>query len=200
MITSSTTTQFLSTPSARRATRIPCRPCTARLYFYPRPPRGGRRYADIRVTKSKEISIHALREEGDSFADGRLFALIGISIHALREEGDKPRDGEADASNNFYPRPPRGGRQGDNLLLLRTHEISIHALREEGDPHPQNHGGSIFIFLSTPSARRATFPCCAFIVLLLFLSTPSARRATICGRADLRNPHISIHALREEGD
>ena len=35
---------------------------------------------------------------------------------------------------------------------------------------------------------------------LIFLSTPSARRATIC-TADMDNARsISIHALREEGD
>ncbi len=33
------------------------------------------------------ISIHALREEGDSYYYPQL-ANIGISIHALREEGD----------------------------------------------------------------------------------------------------------------
>ena len=56
------------------------------------------------------------------------------------------------------------------------------------------------LFLSTPSARRATlliqFPGAG----LQFLSTPSARRATkdspvLCCRGS-----ISIHALREEGD
>ena len=34
-----------------------------------------------------KISIHALREEGDSFG-GVVFLAIKISIHALREEGD----------------------------------------------------------------------------------------------------------------
>ena len=34
------------------------------------------------------ISIHALREEGDSFRDLRDYAVRNISIHALREEGD----------------------------------------------------------------------------------------------------------------
>ena len=33
------------------------------------------------------ISIHALREEGDSISSKLIFALE-ISIHALREEGD----------------------------------------------------------------------------------------------------------------
>ena len=63
------TTLFLSTPSARRATQ-PFRP---------------------NLTE-KVISIHALREEGDSCPkDGRLATCI--SIHALREEGDsKNRD------------------------------------------------------------------------------------------------------------
>ena len=34
----------------------------------------------------------------------------------------------------------------------------------------------------------------------LFLSTPSARRATFAGRTRYRMEGISIHALREEGD
>ncbi len=57
-----------------------------------------------------------------------------ISIHALREEGDslllrclcvRPAD--------FYPRPPRGGRPPRSLQSIWCHSISIHALREEGD-------------------------------------------------------------------
>ena len=38
------------------------------------------------------------------------------------------------------------------------------------------------------------------LILLLFLSTPSARRATYVTRAPARDDDISIHALREEGD
>ena len=34
------------------------------------------------------ISIHALREEGDSSPGGLPAADLSISIHALREEGD----------------------------------------------------------------------------------------------------------------
>ena len=36
-----------------------------------------------------KISIHALREEGDSAARQRTGVVYGISIHALREEGDR---------------------------------------------------------------------------------------------------------------
>ena len=35
---------------------------------------------------------------------------------------------------------------------------------------------------------------------MLFLSTPSARRATAAAIAESRLKYISIHALREEGD
>ena len=39
------TTIFLSTPSARRATRVPCGIMATVFYFYPRPPRGGRPFS-----------------------------------------------------------------------------------------------------------------------------------------------------------
>ena len=55
-------------------------------------------------------------------------------------------------------------------------------------------------FLSTPSARRATYVILCAPSAVKFLSTPSARRATtgrLPGQADQT---ISIHALCEEGD
>ena len=84
--------------------------------------------------------------------------------------------------DNFYPRPPRGGRplaQQKNPHLMR---ISIHALREEGDSfnwRPVHVSG---VFLSTPSARRATYVTKKLYGNDKFLSTPSARRATHGGR------------------
>ena len=41
-------------------------------------------------------------------------------------------------------------------LVYRTDQISIHALREEGDQQYNEAAASYFVFLSTPSARRAT--------------------------------------------
>ena len=84
--------------------------------------------------KVNDISIHALREEGDfitatmrtgigkflSTPSARRATIIQdyvlegkkISIHALREEGDFLwQEGQAHWSD-FYPRPPRGGRPG----------------------------------------------------------------------------------------
>ena len=79
--------KFLSTPSARRATKYATairyggrisihalreegdrasssRRCHS-MYFYPRPPRGGRRDHPQLPPYYSQISIHALREEGD---------------------------------------------------------------------------------------------------------------------------------------
>ena len=65
------------------------------------------------IGRGLEISIHALREEGDRiYFDVDQYGVIRISIHALREEGDRIR-----------PRIEQG------------QIISIHALREEGDLH-----------------------------------------------------------------
>ena len=147
--------EFLSTPSARRAT------CTAT---------GTRRRSAISIHALREegdrdgldkahslaqflstpsarratppphdqlgraaISIHALREEGDRTrtASG---GVQGISIHALREEGDSRGPEISLPMTDFYPRPPRGGRRD----LQKAIDMS-------------------FKFLSTPSARRATF-------------------------------------------
>ena len=102
--------RFQSTPSARRATirdsaaahhnldfnprpprggRPSCgRPsCHAVRYFNPRPPRGGRLQVEPRTARVGDISIHALREEGDGIRPAVVVAG-DISIHALREEGD----------------------------------------------------------------------------------------------------------------
>ena len=55
------------------------------------------------------ISIHALREEGDSIVPYTTYSNY-ISIHALREEGDPGLRPLLSLHTYFYPRPPRGGR------------------------------------------------------------------------------------------
>ena len=75
--------EFLSTPSVRRATRVHdgnhCRP---------------------------DISIHALREEGDQPLPFATQDAAKISIHALREEGDRAAASCCGFCSDFYPRPP----------------------------------------------------------------------------------------------
>ena len=59
-------TPFLSTPSARRATNSAEFVKTQIRHFYPRPPRGGRPSWPRSPRSRSAISIHALREEGDT--------------------------------------------------------------------------------------------------------------------------------------
>ena len=103
--------------------------------------------------------------------------------------------------NYFYPRPPRGGRRVAGTAGHIGVGISIHALREEGDVNGMRVLISSSVFLSTPSARRATGTRHSGCTLLsIFLSTPSARRATEVLSLAVEEVLISIHALREEGD
>ena len=75
---------FLSTPSVRRATLRSATIHCLSIYFYPRPPRGGRPPLTMPQYEVWAISIHALREEGDP---DESFAWHGRLRH-------------------FYPRPP----------------------------------------------------------------------------------------------
>ena len=77
--------------------------------FYPRPPRGGRHWiVQIVFNFTKFLSTPSARR-ATSERDHNL--LPGqISIHALREEGDSFAAGTPGGWTNFYPRPPRGGR------------------------------------------------------------------------------------------
>ena len=146
--------------------------------FYPRPPRGGRRHDEQNGRNDQRfLSTPSARRATDQ-APGDLHR-VHISIHALREEGD------IDVGGAHY-----------------SLTISIHALREEGDRRSSKSNaqrklflstpsarratdiervrGGVNIFLSTPSARRATQPPeFVLLVFIVFLSTPSARRATI---------------------
>ena len=80
--------------------------------------------------------------------------------------------------NDFYPRPPRGGRPEDGWVEEAVLTISIHALREEGDWQ----AGS------------------AQVQLRYFYPRPP-RGGRLCYLMDGRwTTLISIHALREEGD
>ena len=125
-------------------------------HFYPRPPRGGRLSAERTSVTSIPISIHALREEGDPVGVAAVRQQI-ISIHALREEGDNSFQCSQSSRLDFYPRPPRGGRP----------YVAGYVTKKTYDFYPRPPRGGrlptnalivrVCIFLSTPSARRATF-------------------------------------------
>ena len=102
---------------------------------------------------------------------------VHISIHALREEGDDQQAEIDSYLEDFYPRPPRGGRR-----VPAVHSIS----GLDFYPRPPRGG------------RQCTIS--SFAHLGRFLSTPSARRATLRKPGRTGHSQISIHALREEGD
>ena len=101
--------EFLSTPSARRATSN--NSFSIRFFLFLSTP------SARRATIDQQAEI-------DSYL---------ISIHALREEGDPFRHRSERVKEDFYPRPPRGGRHQTTLTAEMYRK-----------------------FLSTPSARRAT--------------------------------------------
>ena len=79
-------------------------------YFYPRPPRGGRRFLLFFFGEFIEISIHALREEGDPYMPEVFHDVMKfLSTPSARRATDVICD------------------------TIRVSRISIHALREEGD-------------------------------------------------------------------
>ena len=80
------------------------------------------------------ISIHALREEGDTLSLGSLKAPNHISIHALREEGDVTDCYTRIKDGQFLSTPSARRATNYRHLILAAQNISIHALREEGDP------------------------------------------------------------------
>ncbi len=102
--------KFLSTPSARRATFAAQEQFRHVTNFYPRPPRGGRRRRWRGHLGNNEISIHALREEGDRKSD---FYTAPASTFLSTPSARRT--------------PPKRG------FFSRPRLISIHALREEGD-------------------------------------------------------------------
>ena len=170
--------KFLSTPSARRATRTGADSSMRPSNFYPRPPRGGRLTVEVDDPDIFEISIHALREEGDHFPPVVFEVVLEfLSTPSARRATRRPPETQG-AGADFYPRPPRGGR----LPLCAGCKTAEK-------------------FLSTPSARRATLLALSSVMgTPIFLSTPSARRATRGGEKTMSKIEISIHALREEGD
>ena len=169
---------FLSTPSARRATYHTHHFWIILLYFYPRPPRGGRHaLPSLYSTALKFLSTPSARRA--TFCDGFAQRRSRISIHALREEGDFTA----------------------NYFFWDFQTISIHALREEGDSYEDYRSQTDSQFLSTPSARRATFGIsCILHVFYDFYPRPPRGGRLNGVEQSSKTTVISIHALREEGD
>ena len=128
---------------------------SATLNFYPRPPRGGRRVQLVEnIVDSEFLSTPSARR-----------ATVPSEFAQTQER-------------DFYPRPPRGGRPS----TLWSSSCSRYFY-----PRPPR-GGRLVRKVRAKSIDN------------IFLSTPSARRATPTAPSSITVPSISIHALREEGD
>ena len=125
-----------------------------------------------------QISIHALREEGDPQTQPSRAWASRISIHALREEGDDHRRKVQARPNDFNPRPPRGGRPRSSVIALQSAR-----------------------FQSTPSARRATLAATVKDGDGGYFNPRPPRGGRLDDvKISMVADYISIHALREEGD
>ena len=139
---------FLSTPSARRATARFYRRLLFHEPFLSTP-------SARRATKNKDsfisvkpISIHALREEGDSAGPRIRPDLQHFYPRPPRGGRHRYKPSKVTELFHFYPRPPRGGRPAASAKTATGAKISIHALREEGDllqqrQRPEHHPISI---------------------------------------------------------
>ena len=216
-------TQFLSTPSARRATPKYHEKQYNRSDFYPRPLRGGRPVNNGCSETPQQISIHALCEEGDPRR--RLLLPLCRNFYPRPLRGGRLDAGKATIMANLFLSTPSARRatpsssasflmsiisihalceEGDRILwknFKRFMGISIHALCEEGDVS-QNHNNtwSKSISIHALCEEGDFWSSARFCGASVFLSTPSARRATRLPGGLGRVPNISIHALCEEGD
>ena len=171
------------------------------------------------------ISIHALREEGDTECICRIHQMHQY-FYPRPPRGGRPQDEQyrIDHRADFYPRPPRGGRL-PSLCHSQKPFCDFYPRPPRGGRQGNTAALSVTtIFLSTPSARRATTMCSSSSVTAVnFYPRPprGGRRSRDGHRADdrghfyprpprggrlcgvqraLKNRVISIHALREEGD
>ena len=78
-------------------------------YFYPHPPRGGRQNRIV-VAGLVGAFLSTPSARRATIKMPRKHLTHDISIHALREEGDQCWQTSVSKQYYFYPRPPRGGR------------------------------------------------------------------------------------------
>ena len=146
-------------------------------YFYPRPPRGGRRW---RLCLSRRRWYFYPRPP----RGGRRSKVHQSLCHL-----------------HFYPRPPRGGRRDKLVVMIPDGVISIHALREEGDDLGCLPSSALRDFYPRPprGGRRGVCSFCRYTSGNFYPRPPRGGRQLSTTLPSYQNL-ISIHALREEGD
>ena len=123
-----------------------------------------------------------------------------ISIHALREEGDRCRPPWQCRGSYFYPRPPRGGRPMPGYCgyfsnrFLSTPSARRATLPRGGKFRHRRH------FYPRPPRGGRPRTCWIFCYRWYFYPRPPRGGRPLDSWHYGDNYTISIHALREEGD
>ena len=128
------------------------------------------------MIKSKNISIHSLRAEGDNGKEKNT-SEKSISIHSLRAEGDHDAQYWGVPQRHFNPLPPCGGRLREDIprTIFLVFQSTPSVRRETAQ---KSSSRSTMLFQSTPSVRRETLSDLLSDLLSTFQSTPSVRRET----------------------
>ena len=145
-------------------------------YFYPRPPRGGRRAEERWADRVADFYPRPPRGGRRSVCSGRVRPLLFLSTPSARRATVRAR--LFCSYGRFLSTPSARRATGDRTVLL-INVVDFY-------PRPPRGGRPLAL------VQRSVLP--------KFLSTPSARRATGRGVDPLGRSEISIHALREEGD
>ena len=118
--------------------------------FYPRPPYGGRLCSILCATGERVISIHVPRMGDDAQTAPTLGRAINdISIHVPRMGDDLPPAVQVKVYQDFYPRPPYGGRQHCAAVLARRRLYFYPRPPYGGRPDVTTALNAAFQFLST---------------------------------------------------
>ena len=148
----------------------------------------------------RDISIHALRGEGDGITVCDKWKTF--EFQSTPSVGRATRLQALQGTSRRFQSTPSVGRATSatrNAVRIKI-RISIHALRGEGDPDSRTPTTPKGDFNPRPpwGGRLKTLRQC--VTEGKFQSTPSVGRATKKLKKSLDKLAISIHALRGEGD
>ena len=192
--------EFLSTPSARRATLTSSSQKTVQMIFLSTPSARRATLTLILTVDGHIISIHALREEGDlncplPSAGNKRF----LSTPSARRATSAGHICTFTARFLSTPSARRATKLGEDGKLSGW-DISIHALREEGDLCAEQGLDRVPISIHAlreegddTSRQQRSLPA-------YFYPRPPRGGRPLHDLAADHRMNISIHALREEGD
>ena len=169
--------QFLSTPPSRVATDCENQNAYAEGSFYPRHPRGWRRWQYSRRRYRFHVSIHATLAGGDAEFRRRIVETF-----------------------MFLSTPPSRVATRITKMVDAAINVSIHATLAGGDAKDIGLTCPICAFLSTPPSRVATNGhCCCIINYGVSIHATLAGGDVLIRRVQLFNS-VSIHATLAGGD